>query len=207
MKSCTVLGIAGGSGSGKSTVMRRVIEAVGADNVSVLDHDRYYYDLRHLSVEERAQVNFDHPSSLETPLLCRHVDELLAGRAVEKPIYDFARHTRTSETERVEPRPLLIVEGILVLAEPDLVRRMDLRVFVDADDDIRLARRIRRDIGERGRTLESVLMQYETTVRPMHLAFVAPSRQAADLVIPRGGFNEIAISVLASHLQARVLAR
>jgi uridine kinase len=201
----TVLGIAGGSGSGKSTVMRRVIEAVGAFNVAVLDHDRYYFDLKHLSAEERAKVNFDHPSSLETTLLCRHLDELIAGRAIEKPIYDFSRHTRTEETERVEPRPLIIVEGILVLAEPELVRRMDLRVFVDADDDIRLSRRIRRDIEERGRTLDSVLVQYETTVRPMHLAFVAPSRHEADLVIPRGGYNEIAIGVLASHLRSRVL--
>ena len=185
--------------------MRRIIQEVSPDRVAVLDHDRYYYDLAHLSLDERAAVNFDHPSSLETSLLCRHIDDLVDGRPVEKPIYDFATHRRTDRTELVEPRSLIIVEGILVLAEPELVRRMDIRVFVDADDDIRLARRIRRDIEERGRSLDSVLLQYEASVRPMHMAYVAPSRRNADLVIPRGGHNEIAIRVLVSHLQARIL--
>jgi uridine kinase len=196
-----VIGIAGGSGSGKSTVLERILERVGPERVAILDHDRYYFDLAHLSQEERARVNFDHPSSLETTLLCRHIDDLLAGRAVHKPVYDFTTHRRTDRVEVVEPKPLIVVEGILVLAEPELVRRMDLRVYVDADDDIRLARRIRRDVAERGRSVESVLDQYETTVRPMHLQFVAPTRGKADIIIPRGGHNEVAVAVLTTYLE------
>lgn len=196
-----VIGIAGGSGSGKSTVLQRILDRLGAERVAILDHDRYYFDLAHLSQEERAKVNFDHPASLETTLLCRHVDELLEGRAVDKPVYDFTTHRRTERVERVEPRSLIVIEGILVLAEPELVRRMDLRVFVDADDDIRLARRIRRDVAERGRSVDSVLDQYEATVRPMHLQFVAPTRRIADLILPRGGHNEVAVAVLTTYLE------
>jgi len=202
-----VIGIAGGSGSGKSTVLDRILERLGPDRVAILDHDRYYYDLAHLSQEERARVNFDHPESLETALLCRHIDDLVDGRAVEKPVYDFTTHRRTERFERVVPRSLIVVEGILVLAEPELVRRMDLRVFVDADDDIRLARRIRRDVAERGRSVDSVLDQYEATVRPMHLQFVAPTRRIADLIIPRGGHNEVALAVLTSYLEGVLDAR
>lgn len=201
MQKPLVIGIAGGSGSGKSTVLERILERVGPERVAILDHDRYYFDLAHLSQEERARVNFDHPSSLETTLLCRHIDDLLAGRAVQKPVYDFTKHRRTDRFEVVEPRPLIVVEGILVLAEPELVRRMDLRVYVDADDDIRLARRIRRDVAERGRSVESVLDQYEATVRPMHLEFVAPTRGKADIIIPRGGHNEVAVAVLTTYLE------
>jgi uridine kinase len=196
-----VIGIAGGSGSGKSTVLERILERVGPERVAILDHDRYYFDLAHLSQEERARVNFDHPASLETTLLCRHIDDLLAGRAAQKPVYDFTTHRRTDRVEVVEPKPLIVVEGILVLAEPELVRRMDLRVYVDADDDVRLARRIRRDVAERGRSVESVLDQYEATVRPMHLEFVAPTRGKADIIIPRGGHNEVAVAVLTTYLE------
>lgn len=196
-----VIGIAGGSGSGKSTVLQRILERLGSDRVAILDHDRYYFDLAHLTQEERALVNFDHPASLETTLLCNHVDELVEGRSVEKPVYDFTTHRRTDQVERVDPHSLVVVEGILVLAEPELVRRMDLRVFVDADDDIRLARRIRRDVAERGRSVDSVLDQYEATVRPMHLQFVAPTRRIADLIVPRGGHNEVAVAVLTTYLE------
>ncbi len=196
-----VIGIAGGSGSGKSTVLQRILDRLGPGRVAILDHDRYYFDLAHLSQEERALVNFDHPASLETTLLCHHIDDLLEGRAVDKPVYDFTTHRRTERVERVEPRSLVVVEGILVLAEPELVRRMDLRVFVDADDDIRLARRIRRDVAERGRSVDSVLDQYEATVRPMHLQFVAPTRRIADLILPRGGHNEVAVAVLTTYLE------
>ncbi|NNE71578.1 MAG: uridine kinase [Rhodothermales bacterium] len=196
------VGLAGGSGSGKSTVMDRVLEAVGRDNVAVLDHDAYYRDLAHLTLVERAAQNFDHPESLETELLCEHLDSLRAGRTIQKPVYNFTTHSRADESVTVEPRPVVMVEGILVLADPDLVERLDLRVFVRADDDIRLVRRIRRDISERGRSIESVLTQYESTVRPMYMRFVQPSMRQADLIVPRGGHNHAAIDVLIGYLKS-----
>ena len=152
-----VIGIAGGSGSGKTTVLRQIVDAVGADPIAILDHDAYYRDLSHLSPEERDQVNFDHPDALETELLVQHIDRLLQGEPIEKPVYDFTSHTRKEETETVEPRPVIIIEGILVLAESALEERMDIRLFVDAADDIRLMRRIRRDMDERDRSIEGIL--------------------------------------------------
>lgn len=196
------VGLAGGSGSGKSTVMERVLDAVGRDNVAVLDHDAYYRDLAHLSLVERAAQNFDHPDSLETELLCDHLDALREGQSIEKPVYDFTTHSRATESLTIAPRPVVLVEGILVLADPDLVKRLDLRVFVRADDDIRLVRRIRRDLAERGRSIESVLTQYESTVRPMYMKYVQPSMRHADLIVPRGGHNQAAIDVLIGYLKS-----
>lgn len=196
-----VIGIAGGSGSGKSTVLQHIIRAFGTDPIAVLDHDAYYRDLSHLPPDERAQFNFDHPDALETDLMCEHLDRLTAGEAIEKPVYDFTTHTRQSETETIEPRPVILIEGILVLAERSLEKRMDIRIYVDAADDIRLMRRIRRDMEERGRTIEGILRQYERTVRPMHLEFVEPSKREADVIIPRGGHNEVAIEMVMSRIQ------
>lgn len=201
-----VIGIAGGSGSGKTTVLNRIVEACGPGGIAVLDHDAYYRDLSHLPMEERATFNFDHPNALETELMREHIDRLIAGQAIEKPIYDFKTHRRREETERIEPEPVIIIEGILVLAEPLLVERMDIKIFVDAADDIRLMRRIRRDIEERGRSIESILRQYERTVRPMHLEFVEPSKRKADVVIPRGGHNEVAIHMVLARIDALLQA-
>ncbi len=196
-----IIGLAGGSGSGKSTILRRLLEELGPEHVSVLEHDAYYRDLSDLPLEERARVNYDHPDSLETPLLVEHIEELLAGRSVEKPMYDFTAHTRAHRTERIDPTPIIIVEGILVLAEPELTKRMDIRLFVDTDDDMRLMRRIRRDMVERGRTLDSILAQYEQTVRPMHIEFVEPSKRRADVIIPRGGHNQVAFDLVLARIR------
>lgn len=199
-----VLGVAGGSGSGKSTVVRRVIERMPGIPVRLLHHDSYYRDLPDLSLEERAKINYDHPNSLETSLLVEHLEALLRGEAVEVPTYDFAHHRRREETRRVEPAPVLIVDGILVLAEPELRELMDIRVFVQTDADMRFIRRLMRDTRERNRTVESVVIQYQKTVRPMHLQFVEPSRRHADVIVPTGGENEVAIRMLVARLNERI---
>jgi uridine kinase len=196
-----VIGIAGGSGSGKTTVLERIIREIGSNPIAILDHDAYYEDLSHLPPEQRAQFNFDHPDALETDLMREHLDDLVAGEAVEKPVYDFTTHTRRDETETVEPRPVILIEGILVLAEPLLEEQMDIKIYVDAADDIRLMRRIRRDLQERDRSIEGILRQYERTVRPMHLEFVEPSKREADVIIPRGGHNHVAIQMVMSRIQ------
>lgn len=196
-----VIGIAGGSGSGKSTVLQRIVHAFGPDRIAVLDHDAYYRDLSDRSFEERVHFNFDHPDALETELMRTHLDRLRSGEAVEKPIYNFKTHSREADTLLVEPRPVIIIEGILVLAEPLLVERMDIKIFVDAADDIRLMRRIRRDLLERGRGIESILEQYERTVRPMHIEFVEPSKRKADVIIPRGGHNRVAIEMVLARIE------
>ena len=200
MRRPVIIGLAGGSGSGKSTVLSRLLEELDEAGVSVLDHDAYYRDLGHLTLEERASFNFDHPSALETELLVKHIDALLNGFAIEKPVYDFTTHSRTDETVTVRPTPVLIVEGILALAERELVSRMDIKLFVDTDDDVRLMRRIRRDMAERGRSLQSILDMYERSVRPMHIEFVQPSKRLADVIIPRGGRNEIAVQMVLSRI-------
>jgi uridine kinase len=191
-----VIGVAGGSGSGKTTVVRRIIEALGDARVPVLDHDRYYRDRNDLRLEERAALNYDHPDSLETDLMVRHVNDLRDGRAIEAPVYDFARHARKDATETIEPGRAMIVEGILIYTDPALRKLMDVKVFVDTDDDIRFIRRLQRDIAERGRTVQSVIEQYLGTVKPMHLEFVEPSKRYADIIIPRGGHNTVAIDML-----------
>ncbi len=197
-----VIGIAGGSGSGKTTVQRRIVDAFGADRIALLDHDAYYHDLSHLPPEVRATFNFDHPDALETHLMVQHLDELIAGRPVDKPTYDFTTHTRLPGILRVYPHRVVIVEGILILAEPELRARMDIKIFVDAPDDVRLMRRIRRDLNERGRPIDSVLRQYERTVRPMHLEFVEPSKRSADVIIPRGGHNRVAIEMVLARVSS-----
>ena len=197
-----VIGIAGGSGSGKTTVQRRVMERFGPRRIALLDHDAYYRPLDHLAPDQRARFNFDHPDALETDLMVDHLDRLIAGQAVEKPTYSFETHSRRAETEAIEPRPVVLVEGILVLAEPALRERMDVKLFVDAAADVRLMRRMERDIHERGRSVESVLEQYRRTVRPMHLEFVEPSKRHADVIIPRGGQNQVAIDMVFARIQS-----
>jgi uridine kinase len=201
-----VIGIAGGSGSGKSTVITRIVETIGPDRISVLDHDAYYRDLSHLGFNERVAFNFDHPSALETGFMVEQLDALRRWESIEKPVYDFKDHTRKPETLRVEPRPVIIVEGILVLAERALVERMDIKIFVDAADDVRLLRRIQRDLHERGRFIDSILDQYQRTVRPMHIEFVEPSKRLADVIIPRGGHNRVAIEMVLSRIEALLTA-
>jgi uridine kinase len=197
-----VIGVAGGSGSGKTTVVRNIIEALGDGHVSVLEHDRYYRDHPELRLEDRAALNYDHPDALETDLLVRHVEALRAGRAVEVPTYDFSRHARRSTTDRVEPRTAIIVEGILIFTDAALRGLMDVKVFVDTDDDTRFIRRLQRDISERGRTVESVIDQYLSTVKPMHLEFAEPSKRYADVIVPSGGHNLVAIDMLLTLIRS-----
>ncbi|HET9702418.1 MAG TPA: uridine kinase [Vicinamibacterales bacterium] len=197
-----VIGVAGGSGSGKTTVVRRIVDSLGSEHVTLLDHDRYYRDRNDLRLEERASLNYDHPDSLETDLLVRHVRELRAGRAVQVPRYDFTRHARLPETETCQPRRALIVEGILVFTDAALRELMDLKVFVDTDSDTRFIRRLQRDVAERGRTMESVIDQYQSTVKPMHLEFVEPSKRYADVIIPLGGHNTVAVDLLLTMLRS-----
>ena len=203
--STVVVGIAGGSGSGKTTVVRAITDGVDPATVAILHHDAYYRSFDQLSAADRAEINFDHPHSLETDLLVRHVDALVRGEPVEMPVYDFRSHTRTDETVLVAPARILIVDGILIFSEAELRDRMHIRVFVDTDADVRLSRRLRRDLVERGRSVSSVLDQFERTVRPMHLEFVEPSRRHAHVIIPEGGHNSVAVDMLVTKL-ASVLA-
>jgi uridine kinase len=197
-----VIGVAGGSGSGKTTVVRRIVDSLGPEHVTLLDHDRYYRDRNDLRLEERAALNYDHPDSLETDLLVRHVRELKAGRAVEAPRYDFTRHARLTEKDVFQPRRALIVEGILIFTDAALRDLMDIKVFVDTDSDTRFIRRLQRDVAERGRTMDSVIDQYQTTVKPMHLEFVEPSKRYADVIIPLGGHNTVAVDLLLTMLRS-----
>jgi len=196
-----IIGVAGGTGSGKTTVANAILDRVGAEHVAYIPHDAYYRDLRDLPTEQRERVNFDHPDSLETSLLIEHLKVLRSGEPVEVPIYDFTTHSRTAETRRVEPAPLILVEGILIFAEPELRKLMDVKLYVDTDADVRFIRRLRRDIQDRGRNFESVCRQYLNTVRPMHLEFVEPSKRYADVIIPEGGFNKVAIEMVATQLR------
>ncbi len=197
-----VIGIAGGSGSGKTTVQRRIMERFGPRRIALVDHDAYYRPLDHLAPDQRARYNFDHPDALETDLMVDHLDALMGGAGIEKPTYSFETHSRLAETEPIAARPVILVEGILVLAEPALRARMDVKLFVDAAPDVRLMRRMERDIHERGRSVESVLAQYRRTVRPMHLEFVEPSKRHADVIIPRGGQNQVAIDMVLARVQS-----
>jgi len=196
-----IIGVAGGTGSGKTTVANRILERVGTEHIAYIPHDAYYRDLSHLPYEERQKVNFDHPDSLETELMVEHLLQLREGRAVEIPVYDFTLHTRTQQTRHVEPARIVLAEGILIFAEPALRRLFDVKLFVDTDADIRLIRRLQRDVEERGRTVQSVIDQYLGTVRPMHLEFVEPSKRYADVIIPEGGFNEVAIEMVAARIR------
>ncbi|TXD37829.1 uridine kinase [Lujinxingia vulgaris] len=198
-----LVGIAGGTGSGKTTVVRRILEAFDED-VICLDMDSYYRDLSEMPKEERRKFNFDHPDAFDTELFIQHLQDLSAGRAVKKPVYSFAESVRTSEVVEVEPAPIVIVEGILVLADARVRDLLEVKIFVDADDDIRFIRRLERDVAERGRTLESVISQYQRTVRPMHYSFVEPSKRYADVIIPRGGKNDIAINMVVADITSRL---
>ncbi len=200
-----VIGVAGGSGSGKTTICASIVEQIGPDHVALIAHDAYYRHRPELSYEERTRVNYDHPDSLETELLTSHVTDLAAGRPIHQPVYDFSRHLRRPETSVVEPRPVVLIEGILILVEPELRRVMDLQVFVDTDPDVRVLRRVERDMRERGRSFDSIVRQYLATVRPMHLQFVEPSKRYADVIIPEG-YNRDAVGALVSTIR-EVLGR
>jgi uridine kinase len=200
-----LVGVAGGSGSGKTTVARSLVTPLG-ERAVLLDMDAYYRDLAHLPFEQRTEVNFDHPDAFDIDLLAAHLETLLAGRPIEKPTYDYARHTRADATVRVEPREVVVMEGILLFLDRRLRELFDVRVFVDVADDVRFIRRLTRDVAERGRSLESVIGQYLTSVRPMHLEFVEPSKRHADVIIPEGGENRIGVELIRSQIE-RELAR
>ncbi len=197
-----VIAIAGGSGSGKTTVAQEILQRVGPDRIAFLQHDSYYKDLSGLPPTQRAEVNFDHPNSLETELLTEHIAALRDGKSVEVPIYDFSTHSRTARTFTVQPRSVILVEGILIFTEAALREMFDVKIFVDTDSDLRFIRRLERDIAERGRTTESVIKQYQQTVRPMHLEFVEPSKRYADIIIPEGGHNTAALDMVVARVEA-----
>jgi uridine kinase len=199
-----VIGVAGGTGSGKTTISDAILDRVGRDRIAYIQHDSYYKDRGHLPPEERANMNFDHPDALESELLAQHLEFLREGHAVDVPLYDFTTHTRKLETRRVEPRKVILVEGILIFADKALRNLMDIKIYVDTDADLRFIRRLQRDITERARTVESVISQYMETVRPMHLEFVEPSKRYADIIIPEGGFNLTAIDMVVAKVQAMI---
>ena len=200
-----IIGVAGGTASGKTTVSDAILDRVGRQHIIYLQHDSYYRDLSYLPLEERTKLNFDHPDALETELLVSHLRQLQAGEPVEVPIYDFATYRRSEETRRMEPRRVILLEGLLIFVDKELREMMDVKLYVDTDADLRFIRRLERDIQERGRTMESVIHQYLTTVRPMHLEFVEPSKRYADIIIPSGGFNTTAIEVIVARVE-RLLA-
>ncbi len=196
-----VIGIAGGSGSGKTTVAQGILQRVGPDRIAFIQHDSYYKDLSGLPPTQRSEINFDHPNSLETELLIKHIGSLRDGKSVEVPIYDFSTDSRTDQTFTIQPRNVIIVEGILIFTEAALREMLDVKIFVDTDPDLRFIRRLERDIAERGRSTESVIKQYLSTVRPMHLEFVEPSKRYADIIIPEGGFNSAALDMVVARIE------
>ena len=206
MEKILVIGIAGGSGSGKTTLMKRLVEQFG-DDVTVVSHDNYYRRHDELSYEERSQINYDEPAALETDLMAYHLDCLRQGQAIDCPVYDYAAHNRSDETIRIEPRKVIIVEGIMIFENEALRNLMDIRIFVDTDADIRLCRRVKRDVNKRGRTLESVLVQYQQTVKPMHEKYVEPSKAFAHLIVPEGGKNLVALEMIMSQIQKHIEGR
>ena len=199
-----IIGICGGTGSGKTTVANRLLESTRADEVVFIQQDSYYRNITDLPLDYRHIANFDHPDALDNDLLVNHVRRLRAGEAVDLPLYDFKTHTRMNETRHVEPQPIVIVEGILIFSDPRLLEQMDIKVFVDTPDDVRFIRRLRRDLAERGRTVESVIEQYIATVRPMHMQFVEPSKRHADVIIPEGGHNLVSIDLLSGKIRERL---
>jgi len=199
-----IIGIAGGSGSGKTTISYELIKRVGEENIAYIPHDAYYRENKGMPLELRKNINYDHPDSLETELLIDNLKTLSAGNAINVPIYDFSTHSRTEEMLRIDCKPIILIEGILIFTDPNLRSLLDDKVFVDTDPDIRLLRRVRRDINERGRGVESILTQYEETVRPMHIKHVEPSKRYADVIIPEGGQNEVAIQMLTARLKKKL---
>ncbi len=202
-----IIGIAGGTGSGKSTVARKVAEALPDALVAFIEMDAYYRDFSHLTLQQLHHVNWDHPDAFDVELLTAHLAALARGERVEMPVYEFASHSRSARTQRIEPADVVVIDGILLLSDPAVRELCDVKVFVDADADIRLIRRIRRDTAARGRTLESVLDQYLTTVQPMHLQFVEPSKRYADVIVPRGGNNTVAIEMIVAKIHRRLSSR
>jgi uridine kinase len=196
-----IIGVSGGTASGKTTVSDAILEQVGRDRIVYIEHDSYYRDLSHLPLEERRKLNVDHPDALETELLVAHLQQLQAGQPVDVPIYDFATYQRLGKSRRVEPRRVILVEGILIFVDRELREMMDIKLYVDTDADLRFIRRLERDIKERDRTLQAVIHQYLTTVRPMHLEFVEPSKRYADVIIPAGGFNKTAIEMIVARIE------
>jgi uridine kinase len=199
-----IIGICGGTGSGKTTVANKILQSVSANEVAFIQQDSYYRDLDQMPLDYRQKVNFDHPDAIDNDLMVEHVRALKSGRAVDLPIYDFKNHVRRKETLRMEPKLITIIEGILIFAEKRLLEEMDIKVFVDTPDDIRFIRRLRRDIAERGRTADSVIEQYLATVRPMHMQFVEPSKRCADVIIPEGGHNMVSIGLLSGKIRERL---
>ena len=199
-----IIGICGGTGSGKTTVANRILESVSETEIVFIQQDSYYRNLKDLPLDYRQVANFDHPDALDNDLMVNHVRKLRAGEPIELPLYDFKTHTRLIETRPVKPKPIVILEGILIFSEPRLLEHMDIKVFVDTPDDIRFIRRLRRDVAERGRTVESVIEQYLATVRPMHLQFVEPSRRFADVIIPEGGHNLVSIDLLSGKIREKL---
>ena len=197
-----IIGICGGTGSGKTTVANKIIEAVSSEAVVYLQQDAYYRNLGDMPIDLRHKVNFDHPDAFDTELMINHLEALRAGESIEQPIYDYSTHSRRTETIRLDSRPIIIIEGILVFDDPKLRGLMDLKIFVDADADIRFIRRLDRDVHERGRSVESIIAQYMTTVRPMHLQFVEPSKRYADIIIPEGGYNDVGIDLITEKIKA-----
>ena len=200
MSEILVIGIAGGSGSGKTTLMKNLVEKFG-DHVTVVSHDNYYKRHDELTYEQRCLINYDEPAAFETDLMAKHLDLLKQGQAIECPVYDYTIHNRSDEVVQIAPRPVIIVEGILIFADEALRELMDIRIFVDTDADVRLCRRIKRDVNKRGRTLESVLTQYQNTVKPMHEKFVEPSKKYANLIVPEGGKNYVALDMIVDRIQ------
>lgn len=196
-----LIGIAGGTGSGKSTVAKEVYRCLPEDSIAVIEQDSYYKDQSNLSFDERIKTNYDHPDAFDTKLLLEHLEMLQEGKAIDKPIYDFENHNRKKETIRVEPKNIIIIEGILILAEAELRDKFNIKIFVDTDADVRIIRRIQRDIKERGRTIDSVIEQYINVVRPMHLQFVEPTKRYADIIIPEGGYNKVAIDIMNARVR------
>jgi len=199
-----VIGIAGGTGSGKTTVANEILNRVGSEIISYIPHDAYYKNFTDLPPNQKAKINYDHPHSLDTPLMTAHIKKLIEGEKIELPVYDFTTHSRTEKTITIQPNPVILVEGILIFTDPVLRDLCDVKIFVDTDADIRLIRRIRRDLTERGRSIESVLAQYETTVRPMHLEFVEPAKRYADIIIPEGGYNQVALDMVIARIETLV---
>ena len=199
-----IIGICGGTGSGKTTIARSIVEAVGAERVVLVEQDSYYRNLSDMPLDERHQANFDHPDSIDSDMLVNHLMRLKQGLSIEMPLYDFVTHTRSDQIETIEPKPVVIVEGILIFAEPRVLDLLDVRVFVDTPDDVRLMRRLKRDINERGRTFERTLEQYERTIRPMHFEFVEPSKRHADVIIPEGAQTNISVDLLCGLVREKL---
>jgi uridine kinase len=206
MRQPLTIGVVGGSGSGKTTVARAIYDALGLD-AAFIDQDAYYQDLAHLTLEERKRVNFDHPDAFDTDLLIAHVGQLRAGQPIDKPTYDFAAHTRATATIRIEPKEIVIVDGIMLFADARLRALFDIKIFVDVADDIRFIRRLERDVAERGRSMDGVIKQYLETVRPMHLEFVEPSKRYADVILPQGGHNQVGVDMILARVFMELSAR